>query len=349
VAPSIRAETPRLGWRWLTAGVVFVAVAALAGVCLGPIRINPFRVIAELLDGLPGVNIRSGLSESHAVIVTKIRAPRVVLGLLVGAMLAGAGASYQGVFRNPLADPYLLGIAAGAGLGATGVIVAGLGDGRGLFDPVPVAAFIGALCAVGLTMTVAVGDRRSTSAAPLLLAGIGVAAFLTACQTYLQTTNQESLREVFAWILGRLSSATWADVAMLVPYALVSSVAMVFAAGYLDVMAVGDDEARTLGVRPERVRLIVLVAASLGAAGAVAVSGLIGFVGLVVPHTVRMLAGTTYRRVVPLSLLFGGGFLVLTDIIARTAEAPAELPIGVITAFFGAPFFMVLLRRTDVV
>lgn len=349
VSRSIRAAAPRLGWRWLAIGLACIVLAGLAGVCLGPVQISPLRVLRELADSIPGVDVSSGLSQSHAAIVTKIRAPRVVLGLLVGAMLAGAGASYQGVFRNPLADPYLLGIASGAGLGATVALVANLGDGRGFLDPVPVAAFVGALGAVALTMTVAFGERRTHSSAHLLLAGVGVASFLTACQTYWQTRHQDSLQEVFSWILGRLSSATWADVAMLAPYAVVSAVALVLASGYLDVLAVGEEEASTLGVRPGRVRLVVLLAASLGAAAAVSVSGLIGFVGLVVPHTVRMLAGTTYRRVVPLSMLFGGGFLALTDVLARTVEAPAELPIGVITAFLGAPFFMMLLRRSDVV
>ena len=341
--PSL--EATRLSARWLAGGLVAVAVALVVGVSTGPVGIPPGRVILELLDRLPLLTVDSGLSESQQAIVWDLRAPRVVLGILVGSMLAGSGAAYQGVFRNPLADPYLLGIAAGAGLGATLAIVSGLGDGIGRVDPVPLAAFVGALVAVTAAGTLSV--RRGIAMPPttLILAGVAVASFFTALQTFVQQQHAETLRQVFAWVLGRLSTAGWDEVLLLLPYAVVCGGGMLLAVGALDVLAVGDDEASTLGLRPRTVRRLVLMVASLGAAAAVAVSGLIGFVGLIVPHAVRLVAGVSHRRVIPLSLLFGGAFLALADVAARIVQSPAEMPIGVITAFIGAPFFLSILRR----
>jgi iron complex transport system permease protein len=247
------------------------------------------------------------------------------------------------VFRNPLADPYLLGAAAGAGLGATLVIAYGHGALRA--GGVPAAAFVGALTGVLLAYGLgSVAGRGGGGSATLLLAGVAVTSFLAAAQTLVQQANAETLREVYSWILGQLGAGQWSDVVMVLPYAAVSSLVLLLSGRALDVLAVGDDEASTLGVRPGLVRLLVLLAASLGTAAAVAVSGLIGFVGLVVPHIVRRLVGGSYRVVLPVSLLGGGAFLVTADLVARTVLAPAELPIGVVTAFVGAPFFAALLR-----
>ncbi len=335
----------RLETGWLVGGIAAALGAVVLGLWLGPVSIPPGRVMLELLDRLPVIDIDSGLSVSDRAIVWDLRAPRVVLGLLVGGLLAGSGAAYQGVFRNPLADPYLLGIAAGAGLGATLAIVSGVGDGIGVVDPVPLAAFVGALVAVAAAGMLGTRRGRSGTASTLILAGVAVASFLTAVQTYVQQRHAESLRQVYSWLLGRLSTSGWGEVGLLAPYAVACVVVLTLSVGALDVLAVGDDEAASLGMRPRRVRLVVLGAASLGAAAAVAVSGLIGFVGLIVPHVVRRLTGVSHRQVIPLSFLFGGAFLVLTDIAARTVQAPAELPIGVITAFIGAPFFLLILRR----
>jgi iron complex transport system permease protein len=265
----------------------------------------------------------------------------VVLGGLVGATLAVSGAAYQGVFRNPLADPYLLGAAAGAGLGATLAIAYGPHGGATL----PVAAFVGAIAGVALAYVLA-GSVAGRTPTTLILAGVAVAAFLTALQTFVQQRNTDDLREVYGWILGRLSTAGWHDVLMVLPYSLFSWAVIVGHRRLLDVMSVGDEETRSLGLTPSRVRLIVVGAASLGTAAAVSVSGLIGFVGIVVPHTVRLIGGTSYRRIVPLSLIFGAAFLIVADLLARRLLSPAELPIGVVTAFFGAPFFAVVLRRS---
>ena len=329
----------RLRVRWAVAAVAAVVVATLAGLTVGAASLPPIPVLRELLG------LSSSLSDQQTAIVEQIRLPRVVLGLLVGGTLSISGASYQGVFRNPLADPYLLGAAAGAGLGVTSVIVR-LPDGAATPGATPIAAFFGALVAVFLAYVLGAAGSGHGSSASLILAGVAVASFLTAVQTYVQQLNQDTIRQVYSWILGRLSSAGWHEVRVLLPYAVVSWVVLLAHARVLDVLAVGDDEASTLGVQARRTRLVVVIAASLGTAAAVSVSGLIAFLGIIVPHTVRLLAGRSNRVVLPLSLLFGGAFLCAADLLSRTIAAPGELPIGVVTAFFGAPFFVLVLRTS---
>ena len=347
MSASVAPETlvvSRLSRRQILVGFLVLVGSVIAALTVGPVDIAPHRVAMELLDGLPWIEIDSGLSATHAGIVEKIRLPRVVLGLLVGATLSLSGAAYQGAFRNPLADPYLLGIAAGAGLGATIAITSNLGDGAGLFDPVPLAAFAGALIAVVTSFLAGHIGGRST--ASLVLAGVAVASFLTACQTYVLQANSDAFREVYAWILGRIATSGWAEPALMLPYFTLMVGVVLRHGRALDVMAVGDEEAAALGINPRRIRVIVVVAASLGAAAAVSVSGLIGFVGIIVPHTVRLAFGSSNRVVLPMSILFGGAFMVLADLVARTLVEPAELPIGVVTAFLGAPFFVLVLRTS---
>jgi iron complex transport system permease protein len=330
---------------WALAATAFVVVSTLLGLALGPVDLGLGAVMREVLSHVPFLGVESSFSGTEDAILWELRAPRVALGLLVGAMLASAGAAYQGVFRNPLADPYLLGAAAGAGLGATIVIAYDPGGG---LDLRPIAAFAGAIAGVGVAYLLgrSVGGSGTTT---LILAGVTVAAFLTAVQTYVQQQNAETVQEVYSWILGQLETSGWSDVVILLPYVAVSSAVLLWHRRLLDVLAVGDDEAASLGVPVARVRLLVVGAATLGTAAAVAFSGLIAFVGIIVPHAVRLMAGTSYRVVLPLSLAFGGGFLVLMDLVARTVVAPAQLPIGVVTAFLGAPFFAVVLRSTRTV
>jgi iron complex transport system permease protein len=327
----------------LVAAAVLLVVAVLAGVSVGAVGLSPSGVLSTLLHRL-GLSYGTPLAGLQEGVLLDIRLPRVLLTAVVGGILALAGASYQGVFRNPLADPYLLGAAAGAGLGAT-LVIAFVPQGFGPLGTLPIAAFVGALTGVALAYGLGTAAGRGQSgSATLLLAGVAVSSFLTALQTLVQQAHTDNLRQVYGWILGQLGTADWPQLVMVLPYMAVSTVVMLASARALDVLAVGDDEATTLGVRPRRVRFAVLVAASLGTAAAVAVSGLIGFVGLVVPHIVRRLAGGSYRTVLPVSLLGGAAFLVLADLLARTVIAPGELPIGVVTAFVGAPFFAALLR-----
>jgi iron complex transport system permease protein len=325
--------------------VVIVTAASVAGLLVGPVRLDVNGVLGELFGWLPFVDAPR-LDEQQATILWQLRAPRVALACVVGACLAVSGAAYQGAFRNPLADPYLLGAAAGAGLGATIALVSGVGGSFLAGTPLlPIASFVGALVGVAVAYAIggSMGGRTTTG---LVLAGVAVASFLTAVQTFVQQQNSDPLREVYTWILGRLATAGWDDVLLILPYAAVSIAILLLHGRLLDVMGVGDDEAESLGMRPARVRLAVIVAASLATAAAVAVAGLIGFVGIIVPHAVRMVVGASNRWIVPLSALCGAAFLVLADLAARTVVAPGELPIGVVTAVIGAPFFALLLRRS---
>ncbi len=350
VAETARLARPAAGGR--TAAAVLIATVALlvavfVGVAVGPAGLSLQQVAAALASRLPW-HPHLAVSPLNSAIVWELRLPRVMLGVLVGSMLAGGGAAYQGIFRNPLADPYLLGVAAGGGLGATIVIVSG-----GSTALLPPAAFAGAVCAVALTYLLgasvgrggeAAAGRAGSGTGSILLAGIAVAAMLTAFQTYLQQEHSQTLATVYSWILGGLSGATWSQVWMILPYVTVSALALLAHRRLLDVLRVGEYEAASLGVNVARVRLLVVISATLGVSAAVAVSGLIGFVGIIVPHTVRLLAGPSYRVVLPVSMIGGAAFLVLADVAARTVQSPAEVPIGVITAVAGAPFFLLVLR-----
>lgn len=329
---------------WVPASAVVLLCAVLGGVMIGPAGPQWWRVPLELLDRLPFITIDSGMTPTEWSIVWNIRAPRVVLAALVGSTLSLAGASYQGVFRNPLVDPYLLGVAAGAGLGATVVITVNrAGSSSWIIDPLPLAAFVGGLVAVLITYVVGSTVREQTSTT-LVLAGVAVTSLTTALQTFLLQRNSDVVRQVYSWILGRLSSATWGDVRLVLPYVIASTIALLLHRRLLDVLRVGDEEASALGVDVNRVRLVVVIAATLGTAAVVAVSGLIGFVGIIVPHAVRLVVGASYRIVLPMCILVGAAFLILADIPGRILDNPAETPIGVVTAFLGAPFFLLILR-----
>ncbi len=319
---------PSGAW-WLPAATLLLAGALVLGVMIGP---------------------AGNWGTASWNIVWNVRMPRVALAGIVGAMLSLAGASYQGVFRNPLVDPYLLGVAAGAGLGATIVFALGRATTSGwLVDPLPLAAFVGGLLAVLLTYLVGSSNGVGRTGITLVLAGVAVTSLATAIQAFVLQRNNDVIREVYGWILGRLSTADWGDVRLVLPYVVVSSVVLLLHRRHLDVLRVGDDEAAALGTHVRRVRLVVVIAATMGTAAVVSVSGLIGFVGIVVPHAIRLLAGASYRRLLPLSIVVGAAFLILADIPGRVLQDPAETPIGVVTAFLGAPFFIVVLRTRRLV
>jgi iron complex transport system permease protein len=343
-APAALPGLPRLPALWAAGGAVLLVAALLAGVLVGPVHVS-LGTVGEALLSPPFLGGRAPAADrAQLEILWALRFPRVVLGALVGALLAVAGAAYQGTFRNPLADPYLLGAGAGAVLGATLAIV--LTRSSPLVGPgvVPVAAFAGAAAAVAAAYGLgrSLGDHRNPTS--LILAGVVIAAFLTAVQAYVQQSQTDTLRQVYSWILGRLVTAGWSDVAATLPYAAVGIGAILAHRRLLDALAVGEEEVASLGVSPRRVRLVVVAAATLCTGAAVASAGAIGFVGIIVPHTIRLLLGTSYRVVLPMSALVGAAFLVLADSAARTVAAPAEVPIGVITAMVGAPFFLFVMR-----
>ena len=343
-------DTAKRSGQWWTIGAAIALLCSLlVGVMIGPAGPQWWRVPLELLDRLPFISLDSGLTPTEWAIVWQIRAPRVVLAAIVGSTLSIAGASYQGVFRNPLVDPYLLGVAAGAGFGATIVITVNRsGTSSWIIDPLPLAAFVGGLTAVLVTYLVGTTGKGERSSTSLVLAGVAVTSLATAMQTFLLQRNSDVVRQVYSWILGRLSSATWSDVRLVLPYVVVSTIVLLLHRRLLDVLRVGDEEATALGVSVSRVRLVVVIAATLGTASVVAVSGLIGFVGIIVPHAVRLVVGASYRIVLPVSLLFGAAFLIIADIPGRVLDNPAETPIGVVTAFLGAPFFLLILRTRKI-
>ncbi len=326
--------------------VLGLVLAVVLGLAIGPTPLS----ISEIVRNIA---IHAGLERGPAspiqnTILWQIRAPRLALGLLAGSMLAVAGGTYQGIFRNPLADPYVLGVASGAGLGATLAIVGFGGVVGATTNLIPLFAFLGALLAVTATWLIG-GRGPRTSGATLILTGVAVATLMTSAQTVLQQhASLTSLAHVYSWLLGSLASATWSTVLTLIPYIGVCMAVCLSIARKLDVMSVGEVEARTLGLNVRQLRLIGLGAASLGTAAVVSAVGLIGFVGLVVPHIVRLVSGTSYRRILPISAVAGGAFLVFADTVARTVLSPSELPIGVITALVGAPTFVAILSRREV-
>lgn len=337
-------RVPGSGLRRGRTVLAFLAVlgALLVGILVGPAGLTVRGVLLDLVDALPWISVDSGLTPQQHAILWQIRMPRVVLGAIVGAVLAASGATYQGVFRNPLADPYLLGVSSGAGLGATIAIAAG-----GSVGPlgIPVLAFAGGLLGVATTYLLGHSVGVSRSSTVIVLAGIAVAAFFNAVQTLVQQWFDDTLMRVYTWMLGRLSTNGWSDVTAILPYVVIAVVVILLHRRTLDVLTLGDVESASLGVDPARTRMILIAAATLGTAAVVSVSGLIGFVGMIVPHTVRLLFGGSHRALLPMSLAFGAAFLVLADVVARTVVAPAELPIGVVTALVGAPFFVFVLRQ----
>jgi iron complex transport system permease protein len=328
---------------WLPASVAFLAAALLTGLLVGPVDLGAADVVRATFAHVFGLH--SPLSGADDAILWELRLPRVILGALVGGTLALAGAAYQGVFRNPLADPYLLGAAAGAGLGAT-LVVAYAPAGALTGDLLPVGAFAGAAVAVVLAYVLGRSAGIGGGTAALVLAGVTITCFLTAVQTFVQQQHVDTVQEVYSWLLGRLATSGWREVGIVLPYAGAAWLVILAHRRLLDVLAVGDEEAAALGVNVARVRLLVVAAATVATAAAVSVAGLIGFVGIIVPHTIRLLVGGSYRLLLPLSVIGGAAFLVFADIVARTVMSPAELPIGVVTAFFGAPFFAIVLRTS---
>ena len=318
--------------------------AALLSVGLGAVAIPPAQVARILLSRLPFVRLAADWPQTSETILLSLRLPRAALIALTGAALGGSGAAYQGLFRNPLADPYIIGVAAGAALGA--VIALALPGAGTLFGlaTVPLAAFLGAAVTVMVVYNIArVG--KTTPVTTLILAGVAVGSFATALSTFLTLRSSAELRRAITWILGGFAMSGWTPVLIALPYIALGLGVLVALGRPLNVLQFGDDQARQLGLNVERLKLVLVAAASLVAATAVAFSGIIGFVGLAVPHVVRLLWGPDYRRLVPLSIIGGAAALLLADLAARTVVAPAELPVGVITALVGAPFFLWLLRR----
>jgi len=315
---------------------LFLAIALVLSLAIGSVAISP----SELWSALRGHG-----TELVQTILWNIRLPRTVLIALVGAALGGSGAAYQGLFRNPLADPYLIGIASGAGLGA--VLAMNIHWSYSFWGlmATPLAAFAGALLTVTIVYFLArIG--QTTPITNLILAGVAVSSFATSLMSFLLLQSTGEIRRAISWLLGGVSLIGWDVTLALIPYLTIGLTVLILSGYSLNLIQFGDDQATQMGLDVRRAKFIIITAASLVTAAAVSFAGIIGFIGLIVPHVMRMWWGVDYRRIIPLSILSGATALLISDIIARVVLAPQELPVGIVTALAGAPFFLWVLRHS---
>ncbi len=318
--------------------------AFIFSVALGAVFIPPVTILRILANQFAGLNITPDWPESFSAIILAVRLPHTVLVLLTGAALGSSGAAYQGLFRNPLADPYLIGVASGAGLGAVFAMALNWPTNLLGFYLVPVGAFVGAI----LTVVAVYHLARVNGMVPLttlILAGVAIGAFASALTSFLMLRTELQLHRAVSFLLGGSPIAGWQPVIATLPYMLAGMGLLSISGHMLNVLQFGEEEARQMGLNVDRAKVFIIVVASLTTAVAVAFSGVIGFVGLIVPHVIRIVWGPDYRRLIPLSILAGGSALLLADILARIVMAPSTLPVGIVTAMAGAPFFLWILRR----
>ena len=327
---------------WILA--LLLAAAVVLSLLVGGVFLSPARLWDGLRSRLGGLDLGAG-ARTAAAILLDLRLPRTLLVALTGAALSGSGAAYQGLFRNPLADPYLIGVASGAGLGAVAAMsIKWPYTTLGLLA-VPLAAFAAGL----LTIFIVYQLARVGKAVPvtnLVLAGVAISSLATALTSFLMLSGGAELRRSLVWMLGGAMMSGWQPVLALLPYAGLGLTALILTGHALNVLQVGEEQARQLGLPVERTRRIILAAASLTTAAAVAFTGIIGFVGLIIPHIIRLVWGGDYRRLLPQAMLGGAALLLAADVAARVILAPQEVPLGIITALLGAPFFLWVLRRS---
>ncbi|HEX2089218.1 MAG TPA: iron chelate uptake ABC transporter family permease subunit [Actinomycetota bacterium] len=330
--------------RWVLPLLVGVLGASVvAGVAVGTVSISPLTSVRLFAWKLHLAGQPTGVPDSTHVILFQLRLPRVLLAGMVGAGLAAAGALFQALFRNPMADPAIIGVSSGAAMGAIGAILAGAGTAIGGLG-VPVSAFAGAL-ATGFLVYRLARLGPTIQVATLLLAGIAVAGVISAAMSLVMTFSGEQIRTIYLWLLGGLSQAGWRPLLAALPFVVTGAGVALFSAGDLNVTALGEERAAQLGVEVERFKRLMLGTGALLTAAAVSVAGVIGFVGLMTPHVLRLVVGADHRRLLPASLLGGAAFMILADLVARSAVRPEEVPVGVITALLGGPFFLYLLRK----
>ncbi|ADL08178.1 FecCD family ABC transporter permease [Thermosediminibacter oceani] len=328
--------------------LVLILLASFVSLGTGAVNVPLSKILKIIASQIPGIGagVVSDWSSSQEVIILNLRLPRIILAFLIGAELSAAGVIYQGIFRNPLADPYIIGASAGASLGASlaillfqGVKVMGMGS-------VPAFAFLGAFLTVIIVYVIAgIGGR--TSSHTLLLAGIAISSFISAVVSFLMYFSGQKLQHIYFWMLGSFSSQGWKEVYMNLPYGILGFLLGMWNLRSLNILQLGEDTAFFTGVDVELLKKLSLAAGSLLTASAVAVCGIIGFVGLIIPHIIRMLVGPDHRKLYPMSALAGGLYLMLADTASRIVIAPTELPVGILTALFGGPFFLHLLLKKN--
>ena len=320
-------------------------ITIVLSIGLGSVAIPPGQTLKVIWNTLKSVSPESDLARTYQTILLTLRLPRTILMMMTGASLAGSGCAYQGLFRNPLADPYLIGAASGAGLGAIISLTLDWPASPFSYLMVPMAAFLCALLTVFLVFKLAkVG--KSLSVTNLILAGVAVSSFTTALTSFLLINASGELRRALVWLLGGSTMAGWKPVLGQLPFTLIGLLGLLIFAYQLNVLQFGDEQARQLGINTNRAYTRIMIFATLSTAAAVAFTGVIGFVGLIIPHIARRITGGDMRRLLPVSIVGGAVFLVLADVIARIIVAPQELPVGIITSLCGAPFFLFILQRS---
>jgi iron complex transport system permease protein len=324
---------------------VLLLIAAVFSVAIGAVYIPPGTIARILAEKIPWLQVPQTWPDSSAAIVLLVRLPHTILIAITGAALAGSGSAYQGLFRNPLADPYLIGVASGAGLGAVGAMaLRGTGDDLLGFYLIPIGAFFGALITVLIVYMLAkVGQMVPLTT--LILAGVAIGTFASALTSFIMLRSDDQIYRAISFLLGGSTMTGWKPVMAVIPYMVLGMGMLIFSGHILNVLQFGEEQAAQLGLPVERAKAFVIVTASLTTAVAVAFSGVIGFVGLIVPHMVRIVWGADYRRIIPLSIIGGASTLLLADMLARILMAPQTLPVGIVTALAGTPFFLWILRR----
>ncbi|MFN2340691.1 MAG: FecCD family ABC transporter permease [Halanaerobium sp.] len=321
---------------YLTA-VLFSLLLIFLAMFIGSSQIDPADITAYVINS-------ESVSASTAIIIGEIRMPRIILAVIVGAGLAVAGSVFQAIIRNPMVDPYIIGISAGAGTGVMLALFLGIEIAIFNLNSLPAFAFLGAVATVFVVYQLArVGNKLPVLT--FLLAGVAVSFILNSLMSFLMVLRTENLQQLIYWLMGSLAGTAWADIKMILPYFLTALILIIFYLKDLNILLLGEESAAHLGLNVERTKIILLGAASLMTASVVSVSGSIGFIGLVVPHIARMIIGPDHRRLIPLAALFGASFLLIADTAARTLMAPMELPVGIITALAGGPYFIYLLRN----
>ncbi|MBU0512751.1 MAG: iron ABC transporter permease [Chloroflexi bacterium] len=324
--------------------LILLTLALLFSVALGAVYISPETIMRILADQLPWVDIFQTWPDSSLAIILKVRLPHTILIAITGAALAGSGAAYQGLFRNPLADPYLIGVASGAGLGAVAAMSLNISRELLGYYLIPVGAFIGALLTVVAVYNLArVG--RIVPLTTLILSGVAIGTFTSALTSFIMLRSDDQIYRAIAFLLGGSTMTGWKPVLAALPYTALGVGMLILSGHVLNVLQFGEEQASQLGLPVERAKIFIIVTASLTTAVAVSFSGVIGFIGLIVPHLVRIIWGADYRRLIPLSIIGGASALLLADMLARVLLAPQTLPVGIVTALVGTPFFLWILRR----
>lgn len=322
--------------------IIFIVIFSTIGTA--NIRfVDTFKIIGSKMPIIKDYVDISEIGKSQQSIIWSIRLPRVLLGVLVGASLSMAGASFQGMFKNPMADPYVIGISSGAALGATIAIILKLEFSILGFSSISLFAFIGALIAVTMVYNIA-RVKNQVPVTTLLLSGVAIGQFFTAIMSFLMVIFNKDMNKIIYWTLGSLSGKGWNPIITISIPVILSMIVLNFFARDLNIMLTGEESAKSLGVNVEKTKVYILLLGTFMTSVVVSVSGIIGFVGLIIPHIVRLIIGPDHRILLPASALLGGVFMIAADTIARTIISPVEIPVGIITAIFGGPFFIYLLR-----